>query len=176
MRSPNLHITNEEHSFRKLLQQYHPLILSIISKKVNDRDDMKDVYQNIHIQLWLIREKLSNDNLEAIVVNTCKQKIVEYYRKNASQFNRTSLENITSLFEHESVDQEIKEEQLLNLEMAIENLIPPIRQKIFKMNKLEGITQEKIASQLNMPKRTVKYHVQESLLFLKNMFKSHKNS
>lgn len=74
------------------------------------------------------------------------------------------------------LDYELKEERLLHLEVAIDDLFPPVRQQIFKMNKLEGFTQEKIATELNIPKRTVKYHIQQSLLLIKDRLKNHKKS
>ncbi|WP_454045093.1 RNA polymerase sigma factor [Chryseobacterium sp. Marseille-Q8038] len=172
----NRHITPEEQSFRNHLQKFRPLLLSIISKKIKERDDIKDVFQNVHIQLWINRARLNTKDVEAIVVNVCNQKIADFYRKNVQRLKHSALDEDLSLIESDSPDYEIKEQQLSNLEIAIDDLIPPIRQKIFKMNKLEGITQENIAVELNIPKRTVKYHIQQSLLFIKNRIFNHKNS
>jgi len=95
MWSSSQHITNEEKAFRQLLQKFQPLLISIISKKISARDDIKDVFQNVHIQLWKNREKLYAENVEAILVNICKQKIVEFYRKNTQRKNHCSIdENI----------------------------------------------------------------------------------
>ncbi|MOA19732.1 RNA polymerase sigma factor [compost metagenome] len=66
---------------------------------------------------------------------------------------------------------ERKEQNLLEIEKAIEELLPPLRRKIFKMNKLDGITQEKIATTLNISKRSVEQHISKSIIFLKNKVK-----
>lgn len=177
MWSSKRHITKEEQEFRTLFENFQPLIVSIISKKINKREEIKDVLQNVYIKLWIDRKKLTPENVKAIIVNTCKQKIVEYYRKYARNLNLTTLED--NIAQYEDIDQselEIKEQKFLLLEAAIQNLAPPIRQKIFKMSKISGIKQQVIAEELDVSPRTVKYHIQQALIFIKNNVNNHKNS
>lgn len=177
MWSSNRHITIEEQSYRKLVQQYNPLLFSIISKKIKSREDVKDVFQNVHIHLWNYRAQLDRGNAEAIIVTTCKQKIAEFYRKNAHIKNaEVPIQETINVYEEDSTLAEQKEQHLVLIEEAMEKLIPPIRKIIFKMNKLDGITQEKIAIHLKMSKRTVKFHIEESLLYIKRHVEIHKNS
>lgn len=177
MWSSNRHITIEEQSYRKLVQQYNPLLFSIISKKIKSREDVKDVFQNVHIHLWNYRAKLDGGNAEAIIINTCTQKIAEFYRKNANIKNaEVPIEETVNIYDKDSSLAEQKEQHLVLIEEAMEKLIPPIRKIIFKMNKLDGITQEKIATHLNMSRRTVKFHIEESLLYIKRHVDIHKNS
>lgn len=177
MWATNRHITQEEQAFRLLIQEFQPLIISIITKKISKKEDVKDVVQNVYIQLWLCRKKISTENIKAIIVNTCKQKIAEYYKKYANNFNLTDLED--NIGQYEDIEQnelEIREDKFLHLETAIENITPFIRQKIFKMNKISGIKQHIVADELNISTRTVKYHIQQALLFIKNSTNIHKKS
>ncbi|MDR6919506.1 sigma-70 family RNA polymerase sigma factor [Chryseobacterium sp. 2987] len=176
MWSTNRHISIEEHSYRQLVQQYNPLLFSIISQKINQREDVKDLIQDVHIHLWRYRDSLNRENVEAIIINTCRQKIAAFYRSVATiETKEDSLnENIVDT-DWEMLSEE-KERRLVQLDMAIENLFPPIRQKIFRMNKIEGMTQDNIAARLNISKRNVKFHIEQSLSFIKKHFKIHKNS
>jgi len=176
MWSPHLNITNDERSFRKIVQNYTPLLFSLISKKINEREDVKDVLQNVYIHLWTYRNMINSDNLEGVVVNTCNQKIAEFYRTNVKLnfFGKAIDENI-NVSEDETDIVELQEAHFVQIENAIHNLIPPIRQKIFKMNKLEGVTQEKIAEQLNLSKRNVKFHIEQSLIFVKEYVRIRNN-
>lgn len=163
------HITHEEHSYRTLLHQYESFLFLLISKKIQKREDSKDVLQNVLIHLWEYRKSLTNSNIEAILIKTCTQKIAEYYRKN-SKFRTSELSEIqhSDNSNDDLIKLEEKEEHIFALELALEDLIPPIRREIFKMNKLQGITQEQISIDLNIPKRTVEHHISQSLTFLKN--------
>ncbi|MDR2270445.1 MAG: sigma-70 family RNA polymerase sigma factor [Sphingobacterium sp.] len=171
------HITREEHAYRTLLQQYDSFLFLLISKKIQKREDAKDVLQNVLIHLWEYRKSFTNSNIEAILIKTCTQKIAEYYRKNAKlQITDLSEMQYSDNCNDDLILLEEKEEHLLALEKALEDLFPPIRREIFKMNKLQGVTQEQISINLNIPKRTVEYHISQSLIFLKNKLKFLKKS
>lgn len=177
MWSSHRHITSEENSYRTLLHQYESFLFLFISKKIQKREDVKDVMQNVLIHLWEYRKSLHQGNIESILIKSCTQKIAEYYRK-SSKFQTSELTEIQhpDNSSYDLIYLEEKEEHLLALELALEDLIPPIRREIFKMNKLEGITQEQISIKMNMPKRTVEHHISQSLIFLKNRLKFLKKS
>lgn len=172
MWSYNRHIKNDEQEFQNIVHKYNPLIYSLIFKKIKNGDDIFDVFQNVLMHLWERKDKLRIENVEGIIVKTCIQEISNFYR------SRTKIE-ICELPMIEKIDSTLedlssvgeKEKQLVRIENAIEDLIPPIRQKIFKMNKLDGITQEIIAATLNIPKRTVEHHISKAIIFLKNRVK-----
>jgi RNA polymerase sigma factor (sigma-70 family) len=167
------HISPEENTYKKFFHQYNQLVFSHIKKKIKNEDDIMDVLQDVFIHLWEYRQSLYSVNTENIIFNTCNQKIANFYR---NEDKHSTNESIT--FDHaDTSSQDLtsakkKEKRLKKIEESIELLIPPIRKQIFKMNKLEGITQEEIASDLNISKRTVKYHIAEAMAFLRNHNKS----
>ena len=58
-----------------------------------------------------------------------------------------------------------------NLQKLVAQL-PEQQQKIFKMNKEDGLTSDEIAEQLNLSKRTVENHLYRAVSFLKDHFKN----
>lgn len=172
MWSSHRHIRNEEESYYKILHKYNPLIFALIYKKINNREDALDVFQNVIIHIWEYRSSLSPDNIDAIIKKTCIQEIAHFYRKAKNSYvSDLPLEHADTTND-ELLLKEEKEQSMLEIERAIEELIPPIRRQIFKMNKVEGITQDKIATYLKLPKRTVEYHIYQSIIYLKNRVKS----
>ncbi|QIH34481.1 sigma-70 family RNA polymerase sigma factor [Sphingobacterium sp. DR205] len=172
MWSYNRHKKNDEQIFHSLVHQYNPLIYSLIFKKIKTRDDIFDVFQNVLMHLWEYEDKLHVDNVKGIIIKTCIQEIANFYRVRTKidACEIPNIEKIDSGLEDLSLIEE-KEKYLIAIEDAIEDLIPPIRQEIFKMNKLDGITQEMIAVNLNIPKRAVENHISKSIIFLKNRIK-----
>ncbi|ROI02522.1 sigma-70 family RNA polymerase sigma factor [Chryseobacterium sp. G0240] len=168
MWSLNKH-NNDEQVFHKLVHKYNPLIYSLIYKKIQKGDDIFDVFQNILMHLWEHKDRLSVENIEGIIIKTCIQEIAIFYRR-STKIDICELpitEKIDPSVEDLSLIEE-KEQYLEVIENAIEDLYPPLRQKIFKMNKLDGITQELIAINLNLSKRTVEHHISKAIIFLKN--------
>jgi RNA polymerase sigma-70 factor (ECF subfamily) len=164
----NRHTKIEEQNYYVLLHKYNPLIFSLIYNKIKNRDDVLDVFQNVIIHIWEYRSKLDSSNIESVVKKTCLQEISHFYKKtNRVLITDLPLEQSDSTVEDIILAEE-KEQSIAKIEKAIEELFPPIRKTIFKMNKLEGITQEKIASYFNISKRTVEKHISQSMIYLKN--------
>ncbi|RQO37672.1 hypothetical protein DBR39_12325 [Chryseobacterium sp. KBW03] len=171
MWSLNRHIRIEEQQYHKLLHKFNPLIFSLIYKKISNRDDVLDVFQNVIIHIWEYRSKLDSTNIESIVIKTCQQEIAHFYR-NAKIDKTSDLPIHLSDPSHEDlVIAQNKEENLSEIETAIEELFPPLRRKIFKMNKIDGVTQEKIAANFKISKRTVEEHISQSMIYLKSKVK-----
>jgi RNA polymerase sigma-70 factor (ECF subfamily) len=55
---------------------------------------------------------------------------------------------------------------------AIE-LMPPARKNVFKMNRLDGLSYDEIAAQLNISKNGVKDHIVRALHFVRNYLRFH---
>ncbi|ANF52963.1 hypothetical protein A0O34_21625 [Chryseobacterium glaciei] len=173
MKLSGRHINTELGSYENLVRQYNHQVFSFISKKIQNEEDALDVLQNVFMHLWIYKKSLDSTNSANIIFTTCRDKIAEFYRASKKQ---PLAENIFSDFADTSFDDlksvEKKDRLLTELEKSIVLIIPPLRRKIFKMHKLEGITQEKIALELDIPKSTVKYHILEAMTFLKNHHKT----
>lgn len=156
----------EKSSYEELYYRYNRRIYTYVSSKIDNWDDTMDVMQDIFVHLWKYRKDLNIQNSEAIIFNTCKQKVAEFYRRNKLQFSKEILDNFSDTLPDDIDQRQEYENELDKLKEKVE-LLPQLRREIFVMNKLDGITQEKIALQFNLPTSTIKYHIAEALLFLK---------
>lgn len=160
--------------YKSIYNTYRERVFHYIRGKVKDRNDIRDIAQNVFFHLWEYKESLGGANTENIIFKTCNQEISKFFKTH----RRYVFENNYNIPEtpDDAVDQLdsklIKEQQLQAMQDSIE-LLPISSKKMFTMNKLEGVTQEKIAVQLNLPKKIVQKQISEALIFLKNL---HKNS
>jgi RNA polymerase sigma factor (sigma-70 family) len=167
MLNAHRHISKEEAVFKEFFHQYKHQLISHISKKIQEREDAKDVLQNTLVHLWDFKHLMNHESWQQIVINTCNQKIAEFYRKEKKALLRDHLDENIQISEPDEV---FEKERLLNsLESSINLIIPPIRQSIFRMNKLQGLRQQEIAIQLKISKRTVENHIAKAMNFLKNL-------
>ena len=174
MKFSGKHINAEKSSYEGLYYHYNHQIFSCIAQSIKNRDDVMDVMQEVYVHLWEFRNKLVPQTAESIIFNTCRQKISKFYRKTKQEpFYEEMAGEYADSTQEELKSVNKKEQHLSELEKSIELIIPPLRRKIFTMNKLEGIIQEEIAFQLDIPKSTVKHHISEAMIFLKN---HHKNN
>lgn len=154
--------------YKKIYNTYRERVFDYIKGKVKDRDDILDIMQNVFFHLWKYREVLGGTNTENIIFKTCSQEISNFYLAQSKQ----PIRNDSPIIEQpdNSVDQLFhkveQEKQLKALHKSIE-LLPTSRKQILTMNKLEGITQEKIAAQLNLSPKAVKKQISKAMIFLK---------
>lgn len=160
--------------YKSIYNTYRERVFHYINGKVKDRNDIRDIAQNVFFHLWEYKESLGGANTENIIFKTCNQEISKFFKTQRKHI----FENNYNISEtpDDAVDQLnsklIKEQQLQAMQDSIE-LLPTSSKKMFTMNKLEGVTQEKIAVQLNLSKKIVQKQISEALIFLQNF---HKNS
>ncbi|WP_183037357.1 sigma-70 family RNA polymerase sigma factor [Chryseobacterium sp. AG363] len=154
--------------FQQIYDTYWNRIFVMVARKVKDRDDVFDVMQNIFFHLWIYRNSLNQQNTESAIVKTCVQEISKYFSNLNKQPFTTELSNL-QLFDDsaELLQAQLEKDRELELLKLNIDQLPPIRRKIFTMNKYEGITQEKIAIQLNLSTKAVKKQIGKALIFLR---------
>ena len=168
------HITDVEDMYKLIYDTYRVRVFDYIKGKVKDRNDIRDISQNVFFHLWEYKESLGGTNTENIIFKTCNQEISKFFATKKKHV----FGNDYSILEtpDDSADQldakVIKEEQLKAVQDSME-MLPPSSKQMLTMNKLEGITQEKIAVQFNLPKKSVQKQISKALIFLKHF---HNNS
>lgn len=154
--------------YKKIYNTYRERVFDYIKGKVKDRDDILDIMQNVFFHLWKYKEALGGPNTENIIFKTCNQEISNFYLTQSRQ----PIRNESPILERpdHSLDQLLlkveQEENLKTLHDSME-LLPTSRKQILIMNKLEGITQEKIAIELNLSPKAVKKQISKAMIFLK---------
>lgn len=158
--------------FQSLYETYNNRVFGIVIRRIKDRDDALDVVQNIFFHLWTARDSLTKKNTESIIIKTCIQEISNFYTKQKKQPFLRDAEVQLSDESLELLEEKLqKEERLKSMEFSIE-LLPTPRKQIFKMNKLEGISQEKVAHHFNLSRKAVEKQISKAMVFLKNHHKT----
>ena len=136
-----------------------------------NKGESEDIVQDSFIKLWKIHANF--DSLQSIKAflyvttrNACFDYLKHTRRKNASHEELLYLAE-----EHEDYIQSrmIKAELLQRILEEVENL-PPVRRKIFKMIYVEGLTNQEIASKLNITVDTVRVQKARSLDLIRMAF------
>lgn len=162
-------IDHDEARYRELVYAYHYRVFIYIARKVKGRENIMDISQNVFFHLWKYRKSVFVSNPEPVIFNTCNQEISKFFK--ASQIQQLSSD--LDVQDHkddseEAISSKIDGEERIRLVMEKIEELPALRKKIFTMNKLNGIAQKQIAVELQIPHHTVKYHIAEATLYLKD--------
>ncbi len=166
--------SGDREAYEELFLRYAPGIYRFSLSSLKDKALAEDLTQDVFLKIWEKHSTLSQTgNIRAFIFKVAVNAIYDFIRRKniAKAFDDfTRLNNSPS--ENSAWDSLIYGEMRLKLDMLISQL-PEQQRHIFMLNRLEGLSNEEIASELNLSKRTVENHLYRSILFLKEHFKAY---
>jgi RNA polymerase sigma-70 factor (ECF subfamily) len=155
----------DHHAFDVLFTQYHPKVNFFLRGFIKDEEVARDMAQDIFFKVWTNRETISKVNsFKSYLFRMAKNMIYDYYEhslieeKYANRLSEQPWDHYTDILEEEIF---VKELSLL-IDIVIEKM-PPQRKLIFVKSRKEGLSNETIAQELNISKRTVENHITQAL-------------
>jgi len=155
-------------AFRLLFDEHGPKIYAFALSYLKNASDAEELLQEVFLKLWEVRTSLdTSKNLRSFLFKICINLIYDFIRrKNIEQVyldysgrnNPSSGDNTW----HEV----IYNDMLNNLQQLIAKM-PEQRQRIFRLSKEDGLSNEEIAIQLNLSRRTVENQLYRAVSFLK---------
>lgn len=148
--------------FEQVYYEYHEKIYSYLLKKSGSEDVAEELTQITFIKLWQNRSRLSPDfPLWVQLARIARSLWIDALRKLATE--RKALETIKTtqkLFVNN--DPAISRELRERIENAV-NALPPQCQKIYRLNREEGLTYQQISLHLSISPKTVENQIAKAL-------------
>jgi RNA polymerase sigma-70 factor (ECF subfamily) len=165
--------TGDKDAYQKLFEKYAPRIYRFAFSYLKNKPDAEELVQNVFLKIWEKRNLLdSSQNIKAFVFKVAVNTIYDFIRKKNMEYAFEDYARLNySPGEDSTWHSIIFEEMQQNLRQLVSQL-PEQQQKIFQLSKLDGLSNDEIARQLNLSKRTVENHLYRALAFLKKHFTS----
>lgn len=157
-------------AFEILFMSYFPKLKKFILGFIHNEQEAEDLSQDVFVKIWNKRDSLKNvDNLNAYIYKIAKNTLYTYIQRNT----RVDSEEIG---DNEISTTDTLEELLFaqELEALIDkriSLMPEKRKMIFCLSRKSGLSNEEIATQLGISKRTVETHISAALIDLRKVIK-----
>lgn len=154
--------------FEKIYNHYWAKLFSIAYNYTRSKETAQEILQEVFVSVWLKRTTLPDQlNLKAYLYQAVRHKIYDHYDK---QLVREQYAVHKAL--HEPVMDNTTEQQVafdeLNtlLDQQIE-VLPETTRKVFILSRIQGFTIPEISREIQMPVKTVEYHLTKALKFLR---------
>ena len=161
-------------ALKEIFDQYHAPLCQVSYAIVQDKDEAKDVVQDVFFKLWRKRGELTIETslfayLKRAVVNTSLNLLEKQKR-----FIRSGL---TKSEEADFASQQGGQEQLVGelsllAEKAIENL-PPRTKAVFRLIRFEEMSYKEVAESLNISLKAVEKEMMKALRLLRQALKDY---
>ncbi|WP_317131262.1 RNA polymerase sigma factor [Mucilaginibacter frigoritolerans] len=155
-------------AYTEIFNRYNSLLFLHAFKKLQNREEAKDVVQEVFVKIWATREEfVLATNLAGYLYTCIHHKILDLF---AHQKTVTKYTGFLQHFLDESkgnTDHLIREKQLsLIIEQEIAAL-PPKMREVFELSRKKQLSHKEIAGHLGISEETVKSQVKNALKILR---------
>lgn len=159
-------------AFDTLFMQYHPRLKNFLFGFIKNEDEALDMAQDIFFKIWLNRKTISQvESFKAYLFRMARNMIYDYNEHVLVKESYDLKQKDTPLYS-DIIEEEIYAKELsLLIDIAIENM-PAQRQRIFRMSRKEGLSNDEIAQRLNLNKRSVENHITQALADLRKLMQN----
>ena len=156
----------DEQAFRVIYERYWQKLYMLCFYYATGREEAEDIVAEIFLSLWNNRDGIVIDHLEHYLVKAAKYKslksIDHQQRRNRKIYSLTRRGD-GYYVEENSPGSTLETKELSGQIRKSLEALPPKTQRIFLLNRENGLTYEEIAGQEGVSVKTVEYHVSKAL-------------
>lgn len=165
---------DEEISFELLFEKYHRQLYLLAVRYLRDEKLAEDAIQDVFLKVWEQRRRLDPSRpIKGFLFATLKNHVLNMIRSRKRRIlNTIEAGNRKPGSAEETEDEIILNEYLDIVEKGLEKL-PSGKQKVFRLRRLEGCTNQEVATRLHISVTTVKSQLYKATKFLRNFVETH---
>lgn len=128
---------------------------------IDDKEEAKNIAQDIFLYLWEKRDTLSNiDNLNNYLFILSRNAAIKALKK---KYVLISTDEALNRSEGDTAADEVFLAETLQIIKSVVSAMPQRRREIFNMSRLQGMSNDDIAAACGISKHTVESHITSAL-------------
>lgn len=155
-------------AFEALYKKYSLTLYANILRMVNDPEVADDLLQDLFIKIWEKRAEINPEKSFKGYLFTCSRFLVLNFLRHISV--ERQVENYLSYTRselHNPVEEAVFFKETDSILKQTLDKLPPQRQKIYALCKIEGLTYAEVATTLGISVTTVQDHIVKANKFIK---------
>lgn len=142
-------------AFRQVYVRWRKPIYNLLYKLTGSTTEADDITQDVFVNLWEIRTKIDpGKNIRTYLYLVARQSAIKHFQKQKARSNYATYTRFDDIDMNTSYDIIVAKEIELLKELALSRM-PKQRQHIYNLYYNEGLTNDEIASQLQITKESV---------------------
>ncbi len=151
-----------EKTFTDVYYQYYDKLLGYFIKKTNSDEVAVELVQIVFIKLWNFRHTLTEElSFDTQIFNIARTSLIDFMRQQSLQKSRSvSLDQYQNIDGATLPDNSFEADDYFN---SVIKSLPPVRKKVFTLNRLQGLSNKEIALHLSISINTVENHMAKAM-------------
>lgn len=164
---------DDKGAFKEVYDRYWKSLFLIAQGKVKTDQEAEELVQDVLLGIWEKRATQQIDNLGGYMFNALKFKVIDQYRKQSQAEKYRDFAMTRPTPEGQSPEIALDFSEIVQIfENALLDL-PEKTARIFQLSRLEFRTTGEISTLLNIPERTVEYHITQALKLMRRQLKDY---
>ena len=168
-------IDGDQTAFELLFRFYYPGLVVFVQQIISDRDEAEEIVQDFFVNVWTARNNIQkSSSLKSYFFVSVKNRAFNYLKK--EQIRENTLAQLKKMVEEDMLFQPdlfVESDLQHQITKAMEKL-PARTREVFMLSRFKGISNDEIATQLDLSKRTVETQISNALKILRNELKDYK--
>ncbi|HQV54444.1 MAG TPA: RNA polymerase sigma-70 factor [Chitinophagaceae bacterium] len=160
-----------EGAFEELYNLYSTRLFGNLLKLVKSETEAKEILQDVFIKIWDNRQHIDTEkSFRSYLFKIAENKVYDLFRKISRDKKRKEALLSIATSEYVHIEETIlNKESTALLNKAIESL-PPQRQQIFRLCKLEGKSYKEVSELLGISTSTISDHIVKATKSIRSYF------
>lgn len=159
-------------AFQEIYMRHWRKLYATARAKLPATDSPEDMVQDLFVRLWEQREQLAIDNLGAYLHTSLKYAVINLFKARLTRERYVEHAQTVAYAGHDT-EEEIALNDLMGTVLRQLNDLPEKTRLIFQLNRLEYKSAKEIAARLEIPERTVEYHIHLALKRLRPLLQDY---
>lgn len=161
-------------AFETIYWKYGAWVYNFIHSLLHDKLLAEDLTQTVFLKLWERRAAIDADKKLDPYLFTIARHLV--YKETESRLTKESyLNDFQYTDKDERTEAKIETDSLQEYINSIVEQLPPERRRIYKLSRIEHLSNKEIASHLSISEKTVETQIYRALRFLKKKLSEDEN-
>jgi len=154
---------DDSQAFSEFVRRYWKKAYHITYSKVRSQPVTEEIVQDLFTTLWDKRITLSIGHVDAFIFTCLRNKSINYIE---SQLVRKKYWDYYKAFipqQEESTRRAVEYNELMQAVETCAETLPEKSRSVFRLSRLEGVSNREIAEKLNLSEKAIEYHLTKSL-------------
>ncbi|WP_236974304.1 RNA polymerase sigma factor [Membranihabitans maritimus] len=156
----------------EIIKEYRKRVFGFLINYIKLKSEAEDLTQDVMVKVWSNRDKFEEvKDLDSYILTIAHHVVMDHFKRMHRQKEyKEKVWEATQKSENTVLKEVLQNDLISELESVLKDL-PPRQQKVYRMNRIDGLSLDEISKKLDISPYTVKNHLAQATQKIKTRIK-----